>query len=585
MVLSRSLLIGASLLLAPLLTRAAPTAAELQQLRVPHPAPDIRALPPIDAIKPAEPAQREAFKSLDRIADDERSYAEDPAEADQSDGSDSDDPAGESANQLRNRDKPYVVDTVSVASMKMVDPVLPDLAPYTADAVRAKLGSGRRGQVQVGRMLGEQSFKGFMGRDERLREWASRQTSLPQVIYISGGTVTVKEMLKALPKSYFEQTAPGEYMVRLPIDIRPGATLHVGEDVRAFRLSQDRGSFIANEGRLFLTNTVLEAWNEKAKAPARFRDKHEFRPFIVSWGGSQTYIVGSRLAYLGYAASKSYGVSISQFGPVLDAQMKRPRPTGWILDSEFHDLWYGFYCYEADDVVIVGNNYHDNIKYGIDPHDRSRRLIIAGNSASGTKEKHGIIVSREVNDSWIFNNKSFENGLSGIVIDRSSVNNIVAHNQVYRNRSDGITVYESPNTLLWQNVAIGNGRHGMRVRNSTDQKLYGNVAVGNNLAGIYGHIKDLSGSDRDLHLDPFHQRVSMVVVGGQLVSNGSGPVSIDRPLSLELYDVDLRSPRRELGIKFSGVLGDYQDQVLDLLVRQRLPVVIHPADAPRIAKN
>lgn len=567
---------------------AEPLADGLEALRRPHRATPLPTPPTplaLPSVTPATPARREAFHSEDRIADSERSYAEDPGEADQSDGSDSDDPTADYAAMMADSKKPYVVDTFPPEDVALKPPTLPDLSGYTAAAARAKLGRARPGRINVGSMLDELTFKGFMGRDERLREWASRQFSLPKVIFISGGTVTPNDLARALPKNVFEQTADGEFIARLPIDIRPGATLHIGDDVKVFRLSQDRGAFIANEGRFFLTGSALEAWNEAKRKPAVFEDKHEFRPFLVSWGGSELYIVGSRVAHLGYAASKSYGVSVTQFGPALAATLKRPRPTGWILDSEFYDLWYGFYCYEADDVVIRNNVYHDNIKYGIDPHDRSRRLIIAGNTAYGTKEKHGIIVSREVNDSWIIDNKSYENGLSGIVVDRSSVNNLVAHNQVYRNHSDGITIYESPDTLLWQNVSTGNGRHGIRVRNSTDLRLYDNVAVGNNLSGIYGHIKDLRGTDRNLRLDPFHQRVSMVVVGGQLVSNGSGPVSIDQPLSLELYDVDLRAPRRELGIKFSGVLGAYQDQVLDLLVRQRKPVAIRPADAQRTARN
>src|SRR3546814_16773 len=255
--------------------------------------------------------------------------------------------------------------------------------------------------------------------------------------------------------------------------------------------------------------------------------------------------------------------------PALAPRMNRPNPTGWLIDSEFYDNWYGFYCYEAEDVVIRGNDYHDNIKYGIDPHDRSRRLIIAGNKAHDTKEKHGIIVSREVDDSWIINNQAYDNALSGIVIDRNSVNNVVAHNRVYRNHADGITIYESPKTLIWQNLVSANLRHGIRVRNSTNMRLYGNVAVGNGLSGIYGHIKDLAGTGRNLRLDPFHERISMTVVGGQLISNGSSPVGIDQPLSLELYDVDMRAPQRELGIKFPGILGKHQEQVLDILMRQK----------------
>ncbi len=509
--------------------------------------------------------------------------AADPDAMDQTDGTDDEDPNAPPPEELLSPEREgqnYIVLAGSgkdLARLEGAAPKLPDLSPYTAEAAKAKIRRAPAGHVSVGSMLTEMSFNSFKGRNEQLREWAMRQNSLPKIIYVTGGYVTPHDLARALPKQYFAETSKGVFVARLPIDVKPGATLHIGEDVKDFRLSLDRGAFLVNEGMLFLTGSRLEAWNETRNAPAVFEDEHKFRPFLISWAASQTYIVGSVVAHLGYAATKAYGVSISQFSPKLAPIFKRPRPTGWILDSEFFDNWYGFYCYEADDIVIVGNNYHDNIKYGIDPHDRSLRLIIARNTTSGTKEKHGIIVSREVNDSWIFENKSFENGLSGIVVDRSSVNNVVAHNQVYRNHADGITIYESPSTTLWQNLVVANYRHGIRVRNSIDADLRGNLAIGNGLAGIYGHIKNLSETGRNLRLDPFDQTISMTVVGGQLVSNGSGPVTIDQPLSLELYDVDLRRPARDLGIRFTGVLGRYQEQVLDILVRRKLPVVIRPA--------
>lgn len=500
--------------------------------------------------------------------------------ADQTDGSDEDDPDAD-ANEMSAIDaKPraYVVDTGSAKSlMAWKPPQLPDVSRYTESAAMQKLRRTPAGHVRVGSMLDQLSFKNFTGRDGRLREWASRQLSMPKVIFIDGGYVTPRQLARALPKQYFAETQPGVYVARLPIDILPGATLHIGKDVKDFRLSLDRGAFIVNEGDLFVSNSRLEGWNEAKNAPAWFEDEKDFRPFIVSWGGSRTYVIHSVVAHLGYAASKAYGLSISQFSPTLDPILKRKQPTGWLLNSEFYDNWYGFYCYEAQDVVIRGNTYHDNIKYGIDPHDRSHGLIIAQNTVYGTRIKHGIIVSREVNDSWIIDNTSYNNGLSGIVIDRSSVRNVVALNKSYRNHSDGITVYESPNTLIWRNLVTANNRHGIRVRNSIDVNLRDNVAVGNGLSGIYGHIENLSDTGRNLKLDPFHPSISMTVVGGKLVSNGSGPVTIDQPLSLEIYGVDLREPRRELGINFTGVLGRHQEKVLDIMVRQKLPVVIKPA--------
>ncbi|WP_243040969.1 right-handed parallel beta-helix repeat-containing protein [Dyella sedimenti] len=510
-----------------------------------------------------------------------KSQAEDPDDdmADQTDGSDEDN-QGTDTNAVAATDskpKAYIVSTgVAKALMDWQSPRIPDVSRYTESAAMQNLRRTPAGHVRVGSMLEQMSFKNFMGRDERLREWAKRQSSMPQVIFISGGYVTPRDLARALPRQYFAETQPGVFVARLPIDVQPGATLHIGKDVKDFRLSMDRGAFIVNEGDLFIDQSRLEGWDEANDKPTWFVDEKDFRPFIVSWGGSRTYMIHSVVAHLGYAASKAYGISISQFSPSLAPVMKRGAPTGWLLNSEFFDNWYGFYCYEAEDVVIRGNTYHDNIKYGIDPHDRSRRLVIAQNTVYGTRIKHGIIVSREVNESWIVDNTSFDNTLSGIVVDRSSMHNVIALNKTYQNKSDGITIYESPNTLIWRNLVTANNRHGIRVRNSIDVQLRDNVAVGNALSGIYGHIENLNDTGRNLKLDPFHPIISMTVVGGKLVSNGSGPITIDQPLSLEVYDVDLREPRRNLGIHFTGVLGENQEKVLDIMVRQKLPVVVKP---------
>ncbi|MDP3856990.1 MAG: mannuronan 5-epimerase AlgG [Stagnimonas sp.] len=479
--------------------------------------------------------------------------------------------------------KRYRVRAVGAHDLQLPAPTLPALAGYTAEAVAAKIQRKPLGQVRLRRMVDEITLKEFVGSGGRLREWAARQSSNPQVIVLEQGYLTPAGLARRLPKSQFEETAPGVYLLRMPLLIAKGATLHVDATVKQLRLSEERGAFVVNSGQLFLTDTQLTAWRERENGPASFRDGAKFRPFITAWGGSQTYIVNSRVASLGYAESKSYGVSISQYSPSIVKQMAQPRPTGWLLNSEFVDLWYGFYCYEADDVVLLGNTYRDNIVYGIDPHDRSQRLVIARNVVHGTRKKHGIIVSREVNDSWVFENRSYDNHLSGIVVDRSSERNVVANNIVSNNGTDGITIYESADNLIWRNRAVANRRHGLRLRNSTDIRLYGNEATANGLAGIYGHIKDLSGTDRDMRLDPFDPNVSMVVVGGALTYNGSGPVTIDQPLSVELYDVQMLAPRNGNGIQMTGVLGQHQSQVLDILMRQKQAVVIEPDDVVRVA--
>lgn len=473
----------------------------------------------------------------------------------------------------------YIVRAAPEDVLAMAAPELPDLAPFNAAAAMAKIQRKPAGRVRYVRLVDAIELTEFTGGDGRLVEWAARQPSNPRAIVIDGGYMTPRDLALALPPEHFEQTAPGVYLLRMPLIVGQGATLHIDGDTREFRMSEERGAFLVNDGKLFITDSALLGWREKDKGPATFRDGKQFRPFLLSWGGTETYIVGSKVNHLGYAKSKSYGISLSQYSPSQVKRMQRSHPTGWLIDSEFVDNWYGFYCYEADDVVIARNVYRANIVYGIDPHDRSRRLIIAENEAYGTVQKHGIIVSREVNDSWIFRNRAHSNGLSGIVLDRSSVRNIVAGNTSFGNASDGYTIYESSDNLLWGNHAVGNKRHGFRVRNSVRVKLYGNRSIGNGSSGVYGHIKNLAGTDRDLNLDPFEQSVSLVVVGGQLTHNKSGPIAIDSPLSVELYDVDLLAPTKTAGLRMQGILGEFQEELLDLMVRRRVPVVIEPAAA------
>lgn len=475
----------------------------------------------------------------------------------------------------------YIVRQAPAKGLEIAPPELPDLARYNLDAVMAKIERKPAGHIRYQRLVETQELHEFTGKDGRIVEWAARQSSNPRVIVVDGGYMTPRDLARALPPEHFEQTAEGVYVLRMPLIVAQGATLHIDDSVREFRMSEERAAFLVNDGRLFVTNTAVIGWREKENAPATFRDGSRFRPFLLSWGGTQTYIVGSKVNHLGYDASKSYGVSISQYSPGIVKKMNRSHPTGWLIDNEFIDNWYAFYCYEADDIVIARNRYLDNIVYAIDPHDRSSRLIIAENEVKGTRKKHGIITSREVNDSWIFRNRVSDSGLSGIVLDRASIRNVIAENVVYGNASDGITIYESGENLLWGNHAVGNRRHGIRVRNSQDLKLFHNSCVANGLSGIYGHIKDLTGTDRDMRVDPFEAKVSLVVVGGKLVNNRRGPVAIDRPLSLELYKVELLAPSSQDGLRIKGLLGELQPQVLDLLVRQQVPVVIEPAGKAR----
>lgn len=455
-------------------------------------------------------------------------------------------------------------------------PELPDLSQYRREVIEQRLSDRQadKPQVAVQRISGIPALGDFVDQG-RAREWVIRQLSHPKAILVNDGLATLDDVYKQVNDSrYMEREDDGSYIVRLPLVVQPGATLVIRDET--LKLSEERGAFLANDSWLFVIDSTVTGWREKADGPATFKEETLFRPFFVGWGGSKSFVLGSTFEHLGYNQSKSYGFAIAQYSEYDNKKLQRPAPNAWLVESTFTDIYYGFYCFEAKDVAIVNNVYHDNVIYGIDPHDYSSRLLIAGNEVYGTRKKHGIIVSRQVNDSWIINNHSHDNGLSGIVLDRQSRRNVVADNLVHDNQGDGIGLYESPDNLLWRNRLMHNLRNGIRVRNSTNVRVYKNVSALNGTFGVLGQIKDLSNTDRNFKEDFYHQAVSMTIVGGKMASNASGPLSTDNPQYLEIYDVDMRFPRSDVGIHFDGVLGAYQTEIFDALLNRHRAVRLTP---------
>lgn len=458
----------------------------------------------------------------------------------------------------------------SSSSLSEVTPKFPDLNQYTKEAIDKKLAlaSAVKGTVQLKRIFQHIPLSDFTS-GERALEWAKRQKSHPQAIVISAGVVNLTDIGAAVnDPQLFEQLDDKTYISRLPIVVEHGAALLIdGKTVDTLRLSMQRGAFINVEGQLYTFDTGIVGWDEKNNAQAFFVKSNIFRPFIASWEGSEIYLYKSRIKSLGYNKSKSYGISLSRYTNSVTKHMEKSlaAPTGWLLENTFEDIYYGFYCYEAEDVVIKGNTYVDNIVYAIDPHDRSERLVIADNTVYGTKLKHGIIISREVNNSWIINNRSFKNRLSGIVLDRQSSHNLIANNEVYENGTDGITLYESSHNLIWKNKVFSNGHHGIRSRNSMGIAMFHNEVVANQRMGIYGQVKDLSATDRDFIHDPYEPLISLNIVGGIVAANSSGALLIDKPENMKLYGIDFRFPVKANKPQFKGFLADRSLEILETM--------------------
>ncbi|WJH41123.1 right-handed parallel beta-helix repeat-containing protein [Aliirhizobium terrae] len=414
---------------------------------------------------------------------------------------------------------------------------MPDIFSLDTAAMRAKAPSPSRGVAHLA-ILGFspfslEAFKLTSGGTAAIHQvQISQQLTWPHYIAVEGGVVTLGELMRDLPETTSRNLLVDKgdvLLVRVPIIVLPGATLLLsGKEFSQYQLGAQSGAFLAVAGKLVVQDADLVGYDEQTNAPAKATEatKANFRPFITGWGGSDLQIAGSRLAMLGYDSSKAFGVTQSSGAAVQSLYtLEENRPKGNLIDNTFENLRYGYYSYEATDVQLIGNEYRDNIVYGIDPHDRSHNLLIALNTAYGSQKKHGIIVSREVDDSFIVGNVSVWNKGSGLMLDRTSRRNVVYANTGMANSGDGLTFYESGCNIAVANEFSGNKRAGIKVRNSTDVGVYDNQIHGNRINGADVYVSDLrqspEGRSRNFDLDPYQPISSTVISGNSFTGNGN----------------------------------------------------------------
>lgn len=405
-------------------------------------------------------------------------------------------------------------------------PVLPDVSGYTTAAVLERMPAQTpEFKVSVDRMA--EHYDSVPEKDIVDTYGAMQQAIDARLIVVSEGVVDMPKVYQAVANEKYIERQGNEYLVHVPIFVRNGATLIIQGEDSSLKLAKQSGTFIAARGNVYIVNTKITGWDTDKNAPSEYESKSDFRPFIVFWSEAEGYIAGSKIAYLGYESSKSYGVTYTTHGVLTRADSTLKRPTGWVVDSYFEDIYYAFYSYEADDIAIVGNEYNNNVIYAIDPHDRSERLIIANNKTHNTRFKHGIILSREVNNSWVFGNETYENAGSGIMMDRASEHNVIANNISHHNNGDGISFYESSDNLSWGNTYNDNEISGVRVRNSRNITLVNDKVLNNKKYGFEAYTDTLDEEARDLIMDPYEQRIGFTIYGLEMNNNRTGQLRFE----------------------------------------------------------
>lgn len=407
--------------------------------------------------------------------------------------------------------------------------------PTARDSNEALADISKRGETRATRLIrfSSEHFDDIINLGVREYLYLNSETTVPRIIFVTRGVMTMSELIAQV-----RATAPdaitidgGTVTFNVPLAINDGASLIVsGQEIKALRLNTKAGAFLVNSGKIYFDNVVVSSFDEATGGPSYIHDHEKgifFRPFVLGWSGSETYAVDSHFLALGYAGGRTYGMSLSSGSTDTAArQVQASAPTGYFIDNSFDNLYYGFYAFEAEDIVFVGNELVDGVIYGLDPHDRSRNLMMAYNTAYGTQKKHGIIISREVDDSFILGNLSFENHGTGIMLDRESYGTVVYANDASRNDGDGFAAMESPCALVENNMFYANGRSGIKIRNSWDVHVESNQILHNKSAGIEAYIDNLELAQqsefRNFKEDPYSPIATVAARDNVLRKNGVG---------------------------------------------------------------
>jgi mannuronan 5-epimerase len=244
-----------------------------------------------------------------------------------------------------------------------------------------------------------------------------------------------------------------------------------GDGLQYLKLAGENGIIVY--GQILIDGLRITSWDIAEEDVIQQDINGAVSRGYVQFAGSEgSQIVNSEFGYLGYQDFGRRGFDL--FGGDEGSHDLV------IRGSEFHHMWFAFYSTGAYNITIDGNEYHNNIKYALDPHTGTHDMTITNNWVH--HNPLGIICSLDCYNILIERNIVEHNINYGIFLSRNMHDSIVRNNYVY-NSSTGITVAESPNNQIYNNRIEGATLRGIRLFNPVvaDDGLTENNLVYNNI--------------------------------------------------------------------------------------------------------
>lgn len=405
----------------------------------------------------------------------------------------------------------------------------------------------------------------------KLQRLIALQEDLPRAVVLESGVWRPEALLRQInDPSLLAADGAGRFLLQAPLLIRPGATLVV-DGGRELRLSQDRGAFLLNVGRLQVQRGSIVGWDGARRRPAVATASGRFRPFVLGWGGSVTTIDEGRLEALGFAEHLSEGLGLAA-GPVglKDIAPTAP-PEAWINRSLVRDLHFGLRVRAASRVRVCASRFERAALHGLQVEGGAAEVMIAGNVVSGSRGENGITINKGNRRTRVVANRVEANQRDGIAVE-DAAGAWVAGNVIGGNQGNGLTIGASTEVVAVDNDLVGNGRHGALIRSSRAVQLSGGRIRRNGGVGVYAYLAPTA------PVPPGSYPIS--VSRTQLEDNRGGALGLEQPHTLTLWRLALIDTSKVHRPLFRGDLNAHEANVLRELMLRDQAVLLAPT-APR----
>lgn len=275
-------------------------------------------------------------------------------------------------------------------------------------------------------------------------------------------------------KNILEEESDRVWILKAGINVNSDAKLTLtSNDIKWLKITNNNNdipNYINISGKAKIDGVRITSWNLNENDVIEQNNNGSIpRPYIkVYKEAGAVDILNSEIGYLGYQHGRRTGISY------------HGGDGSTLTNNTIHDNWYGFYSRDSGFVTISNNHFHNNSRYGIDPHSASHDFIVINNTVNNSNI--GAICALDCYRILFEGNKIYDNKKIGIMFSTNTSDSVARNNYIYSSNT-GIAVSESNNNEIYNNI-IEKSNNSLKIHEGSSNNHVHNNSFKDGINGI-----------------------------------------------------------------------------------------------------